>query len=225
MASSITGGAGNDLVIPDSEVTNLVLDVTEDAAILEVQEAVVDINLEVGGSVPVKLEGEAVKKSVIRPTAAAGETAKITFETSKVAKTTIVSEGEGYVEVKVGDGNLKKSTIDLSNSEAKDSISFGGSSQVTKATILLGDGKDTVTFDEGVKLKGNTKIKVGSGVDSIEVPEEVGGKGKIFISNFGKRDKLFVDGEKLRGKRILSGKKEVPDFIAIQFETGEEFGV
>ena len=65
---------------------------------------------------------------------------------------------------------------------------------------------------------------MGDGRDSIEVPEEVGG-GKIFISNFGKRDKLFVDGEKLRGKRILSGKKEVPDFIAIEFETGEEFGV
>ena len=225
MASSITGGAGNDLVLPDSEVTNVVIDVTEDAALFEVQEAVVDINIAVGGDVPVKVEGEAVKKSVIRPVAAEGETAKITLETTKVAKTTIVSEGEGSVEVNVGDANFKKSTIDLSNSTAKDSISFSGSSQVTKSTILLGDGKDTVTFDEGVKLKGNTKIKVGSGVDSIEVPEEVGGKGKIFISNFSKRDKLFVDGEKLRGKRILSGKKEVPDFIAVQFETGEEFGV
>ena len=87
---------------------------------------------------------------------------------------------------------------------------------VTKSTILLGDGKDTVTFEEGVKLKGDTKIKVGSGVDSIEVPEEVSGKGKIFISNFGKRDKIFVDGEKMSGNKLYSGKKEAPDFIAVR---------
>ena len=87
-ATTIQGSAGGDLVIPDAAVEDIVIDVTDEGtALLEVQEAVIDINLAVGGEVPVKIEGAAVKKSVIRPVAAAGETAKISFETSKVAKT------------------------------------------------------------------------------------------------------------------------------------------
>ena len=220
MATSLEGSAGNDLVIPDSEADDIVLDSTDDLATVEVQSKVSDINLEVGGEKPVKVEGAAVKNSVVRPVAAAGETAKITFETKSVAKTTIVSQGEGSVEVDIAEGKFKKSTIDLSNSAAKDSISFGGDTTVTKSTIILGDGKDTVTFSEGIKLKGDTKIQVGDGKDVIEVPEEVKGKGQIGISNFGMKDKLFVGGEKLKGKKIYDGRKELPDFVTIQFEDG-----
>jgi hypothetical protein len=220
MATSIEGSAGNDLVIPDSAADDIVVDATEDLATFEVQSKVSDINLEVGGEKPVKVEGAAVKNSVVRPAAAAGETAKITFETKSVAKTTIVSQGEGSVEVDIAEGKFKKSTIDLSNSAAKDSISFGGDTTVTKSTIILGDGKDTVTFSEGIKLKGDTKIQVGDGKDVIEVPEEVKGKGQIGISNFGMKDKLFVGGEKLKGKKIYNGKKDLPDFVTIQFEDG-----
>ena len=220
MATTLEGSAGNDLVIPDSEADDIVLDSTDDLATVEVQSKVSDINLEVGGEKPVKVEGAAVKNSVVRPAAAAGETAKITFETKSVAKTTIVSQGEGSVEVDIAEGKFKKSTIDLSNSAAKDSISFGGDTTVTKSTIILGDGKDTVTFSEGIKLKGDTKIQVGDGKDVIEVPEEVKGKGQIGISNFGMKDKLFVGGEKLKGKKIYDGRKELPDFVTIQFEDG-----
>ena len=220
MATSLEGSAGNDLVIPDSEADDIVLDSTDDLATVEVQSKVSDINLEVGGEKPVKVEGAAVKNSVVRPAAAAGETAKITFETTSVAKTTIVSQGEGSVEVDIAEGKFKKSTIDLSNSAAKDSISFGGDTTVTKSTIILGDGKDTVTFSEGIKLKGDTKIQVGDGKDVIEVPEEVKGKGQIGISNFGMKDKLFVGGEKLKGKKIYDGRKDLPDFVTIQFEDG-----
>ena len=220
MATSIEGSAGNDLVIPDSAADDIVVDATDDLATFEVQSKVSDINLEVGGEKPVKVEGAAVKNSVVRPAAAAGETAKITFETQSVAKTTIVSQGEGSVEVDIAEGKFKKSTIDLSNSAAKDSISFGGDTTVTKSTIILGDGKDTVTFSEGIKLKGDTKIQVGDGKDVIEVPEEVKGKGQIGISNFGMKDKLFVGGEKLKGKKIYDGRKELPDFVTIQFEDG-----
>ena len=220
MATSLEGSAGNDLVIPDSAADDIEIDATDDLATVEVQSKVSDINLEVGGEKPVKVEGAAVKNSVVRPAAAAGETAKITFETTSVAKTTIVSQGEGSVEVDIAEGKFKKSTIDLSNSAAKDSISFGGDTTVTKSTIILGDGKDTVTFSEGIKLKGDTKIQVGDGKDVIEVPEEVKGKGQIGISNFGMKDKLFVGGEKLKGKKIYDGRKELPDFVTIQFEDG-----
>ena len=124
------------------------------------------------------------------------------------------------MDVDIAEGKFKKSTIDLSNSAAKDSIAFGGDTTVTKSTIILGDGKDTVTFAEGIKLKGDTKIQVGDGKDVIEVPEEVKGKGQIGISNFGLKDKLFVGGEKLKGKKIYNGKKDLPDFVTIQFEDG-----
>ena len=220
MATSIEGSAGNDLVIPDAQADDILVDTTDDLATVEVQASVSNINLEVGGDKPVKVEGASVKSSVVRPAAAAGETAKITFETKSVAKTTIVNEGEGSVDVDIAEGKFKKSTIDLSNSAAKDSIAFGGDTTVTKSTIILGDGKDTVTFAEGIKLKGDTKIQVGAGKDVIEVPEEVKGKGQIGISNFGLKDKLFVGGEKLKGKKIYNGKKDLPDFVTIQFEDG-----
>ena len=55
--------------------------------------------------------------------------------------------------------------------------------------ILLGDGKDTVTFEEGVKLKGDTKIKVGDGVDSIKVPEEVKWQRQDLYQQFLQKDK------------------------------------
>ena len=220
MATSIEGSAGNDLVIPDDAVTKVAISATDEGAVVDVTSAVKDINLSVGGEAPLKVEGAAVKSSVVRPAAAAGETAKITFETKSVAKTTIVNEGEGSVDVDIAEGKFKKSTIDLSNSAAKDSIAFGGDTTVTKSTIILGDGKDTVTFAEGIKLKGDTKIQVGDGKDVIEVPEEVKGSGKIGISNFGLKDKLVVGGEKLKGKKILNGKKDIPDFVTIQFEDG-----
>ena len=93
---------------------------------------------------------------------------------------------------------------------------------MTDARITLGDGgKDTITFSEGVKLKGNTKIKTGTGKDTIEVPSNPKGKGTIAISNFEKKDKLMVDGEKMKGKKIYNGKKEIPDYIGIQFTDGK----
>jgi len=220
MATSIEGSAGNDLVIPDDAVTKVAISATDEGAVVDVSSAVSDINISVGGDAPVLVEGAAVKNSVVRPSAAAGETAEIKFETKKVAKTVIVNEGEGSVDVDIAEGTFKKSTIDLSSSAAKDSISFGGDSTVTKSTIILGDGKDTVTFAKGVKLKGDTAIKVGAGKDVIEVPEEVKGNGQIGISNFGMKDKLFVGGEKMKGKKIYNGKKDLPDFVTIQFEDG-----
>ena len=69
-------------------------------------------------------------------------------------------------------------------------------------------------------MKGDTKIKVGDGRDAIKVPEEVKGGGKLLISNFSKKDRLVVDGKKISGNKLYKGKKEAPDFIAIEFEDG-----
>ena len=221
MASSLSGGAGNDLVIPDDAPVAIVAPSANDGtALVEVTSSVSDINLAVGGEAPVKVEGSTVKNSVVRPVAAAGETAEITFETKKLESVTIVNQGEGAVSVDVEKGTFKKSTIDLSSGSAKDSIAFGGDTKIVKNDILLGAGKDTVTFAEGIKLKGDTKIKVGDGRDAIKVPEEVKGGGKLLISNFSKKDRLVVDGKKLSGNKLYKGKKEAPDFIAIEFEDG-----
>ena len=221
MASSLSGGAGNDLVIPDDAPVAIVAPSANDGtALVEVTSSVSDINLAVGGQAPVKVEGSTVKNSVVRPVAAAGETAEITFETKKLESVTIVNQGEGAVSVDVEKGTFKKSTIDLSSGSAKDSIAFGGDTKIVKNDILLGAGKDTVTFAEGIKLKGDTKIKVGDGRDAIKVPEEVKGGGKILISNFSKKDRLVVDGKKMSGNKLYKGKKEAPDFIAIEFEDG-----
>jgi len=221
MASSLSGGAGNDLVIPDDAPVAIVAPSANDGtALVEVTSSVSDINLAVGGEAPVKVEGSTVKNSVVRPVAAAGQTAEITFETKKLESVTIVNQGEGAVSVDVEKGTFKKSTIDLSSGSAKDSIAFGGDTKIVKNDILLGAGKDTVTFAEGIKLKGDTKIKVGDGRDAIKVPEEVKGGGKILISNFSKKDRLVVDGKKMSGNKLYKGKKEAPDFIAIEFEDG-----
>ena len=292
MATSIEGSAGNDLVIPDAQADDIAIDTTDDLATVEIQATVSDINLEVGGQKPVKVEGAAVKNSVVRPVAAAGETAEIIFETTKVEGVTIVNEGEGAVDIEVssgtfksgtidltgssgadtdaitfgestklvkseialgenselnfetnkvqaltitstGDGSVdlsvtkgtfKKSTIDLSEATSEDSISFGGDTKVIKTQISLGTGKDTVTFDAGIKLKGDTAIRVGDGRDAIKVPSSAKGSGRIGISNFSKKDRLVVDGKKMSGSKIYDGRKEIPDFIVIEFEDGKLVG-
>ena len=292
MATSIEGSAGNDLVIPDAQADDIAIDTTDDLATVEIQATVSDINLEVGGQKPVKVEGAAVKNSVVRPVAAAGETAEIIFETTKVEGVTIVNEGEGAVDIEVssgtfksgtidltgssgadtdaitfgestklvkseialgenselnfetnkvqaltitstGDGSVdlsvtkgtfKKSTIDLSEATSEDSISFGGDTKVIKTQISLGTGKDTVTFDAGIKLKGDTAIRVGDGRDAIKVPSSAKGSGRIGISNFSKKDRLVVDGKKVSGSKIYDGRKEIPDFIVIEFEDGTVVG-
>ena len=226
MASSLSGGAGNDLVIPDEAPVAIAApsEATGGVAVVDVLDTASDINLAVGGEAPVKVEGSTVKNSVVRPVAAAGETAEIIFETKKLDSVTIVNEGEGAVSVDVEKGTFKKSTIDLSTGTAKDSIAFGGDTKIVKNDILLGAGKDTVTFSEGVKLKGDTKIKVGDGRDVIKVPDEVKGGGNLLISNFSTKDRLVVDGKKVSGNKLYKGKKDAPDFIAIQFEDGTVIG-
>ena len=292
MATSIEGSAGNDLVIPDAQADDIAIDTTDDLATVEIQATVSDINLEVGGQKPVKVEGAAVKNSVVRPVAAAGETAEIIFETTKVEGVTIVNEGEGAVDIEVssgtfksgtidltgssgadtdaitfgestklvkseialgenselnfetnkvqaltitstGDGSVdlsvtkgtfKKSTIDLSEATSEDSISFGGDTKVIKTQISLGTGKDTVTFDAGIKLKGDTAIRVGDGRDAIKVPSSAKGSGRIGISNFSKKDRLVVDGKKISGSKIYDERKAIPDFIVIEFEDGTVVG-
>ena len=46
------------------------------------------------------------------------------------------------------------------------------------------------------------------------------GGGQLLISNFSKKDRLVVDGKKVSGNKLYKGKKDAPDFIAIQFEDG-----
>ena len=292
MASSLSGGAGNDLVIPDDAAVQITSpEANEGIALVEFESQVSDINLAVGGDAAVKVQGDAVTNSVVRPVAAAGETAEIIFETTKVEGVTIVNEGEGAVDIEVssgtfksgtidltsssgadtdaitfgestklvkseialgenselnfetnkvqaltitstGDGSVdlsvakgtfKKSTIDLSEATSEDSISFGGDTKVIKTQISLGTGKDTVTFDEGIKLKGDTAIRVGDGRDAIKVPDEVKGSGQLLISNFSTKDRLVVDGKKISGNKLYKGKKTAPNFIAIRFEDGTVF--
>jgi hypothetical protein len=292
MASSLSGGAGNDLVIPDDAAVQITSpEANNGIALVEFESEVSDINLSVGGDAPVKVQGDAVKNSVVRPVAAAGETAEIVFETTKVEGVTIVNEGEGAVDIEVASGTFKsgtidltgssgaeadaitfgestklvkseialgenadlsfetkkveqltitssgegsvelsvakgtfkKSTINLSEGSSEDSISFGGDTKVIKTEISLGAGKDTVIFNEGIKLKGNTRIRVGDGRDAIKIPDEVRGSGQLLISNFSKKDRLVVDGKKISGNKLYKGKKDAPNFIAIQFDDNTVF--
>ena len=166
------------------------------------------------------LVGKPVIDSTVTVEAASNkETVELVLKTNSFKKSDIVFE-KGAADINVKVGTFKKSTIDLSTGSAKDSIAFGGDTKIVKNDILLGAGKDTVTFAEGIKLKGDTKIKVGDGRDAIKVPEEVKGGGKLLISNFSKKDRLVVDGKKLSGNKLYKGKKEAPDFIAIEFEDG-----
>jgi hypothetical protein len=222
-ATTLQGGAGNEIVVPEDVPVAIAQpsEATGGAAIVEVLGTASELQVAVGGEAPVEFIGATVKNSSVTAVAPAGETAQISFETKTVTKTKITSSGEGAVEVEVSDGKFKKSEIDFSSSTADDSIGFGEIT-VTKATITLGDGgKDTVTFSDGIKLKGNTKIRTGTGKDTIEVPSNPKGKGTISISNFEKKDKLMVDGEKMKGKKIYNGKKDIPDYIGIQFTDGE----
>ena len=293
MASSLSGGAGNDLVIPDDAAVQITSpEANEGIALVEIESEVSNINLSVGGDAPVKVQGDAVKNSVVRPVAVAGETAEIVFETTKVEGVTIVNEGEGAVDIEVASGTFKsgtidltgssgadtdaitfgestklvkseialgenselnfetskvqkltitssgegsvdlsvskgtfkKSTIDLSEATSEDSISFGGDTKVIKTQISLGTGKDTVTFSEGIKLKGDTAIRVGDGRDAIKVPSSAKGSGRIGISNFSKKDRIVVDGKKISGNKLYDQRKVAPDFIVIEFEDGTIVG-
>ena len=166
--------------------------------------------------------GESTK--LVKSEIALGENSELNFETNKVQALTITSTGDGSVDLSVTKGTFKKSTIDLSEATSEDSISFGGDTKVIKTQISLGTGKDTVTFDDGIKLKGDTAIRVGDGRDAIKVPSSAKGSGRIGISNFSKKDRLVVDGKKMSGSKIYDGRKEIPDFIVIEFEDGKLVG-
>jgi hypothetical protein len=62
MASSLSGGAGNDLVIPDDAAVQITSpEANEGIALVEFESQVSDINLAVGGDAPMKLPSKPPK--------------------------------------------------------------------------------------------------------------------------------------------------------------------
>ena len=231
MATEVSGEAGNKLIIPEGEDQKIdIVDLPSAEAIeVVVSEPISGLEFEVGGQKQVAVAGKKVSDSPIKAVAAAGETSKITFETTKVKNMNFTTEGEGSVDLKVLTGKVQGSTITTSETaKSPDSIKFGETTQIKNTDISVGKGADTVTFN-GAKIKGDVRLSLGEkGKDIVQVDANIPGKGTILISDFDKKDRLKVtDGDEvdtIRLKKLRRGQGDIPEGIVIQSVDGEIFG-
>ena len=236
MATEITGEAGNKLVIPEGEDQKIdIVDLPNTEAIeVVVNQTITGLEIDVAGSKAVGIVGKKIKASPVTATAAAGETSKIVFETTKVKGMDFVTEGEGSVDLNVLTGKVAGSTIKTSTTtNSPDSIKFGNTTTVKNTDIEVGTGKDTISF-KGAKISGEVRLALGEGTgdtdgkDIVEVNARIPGKGSILISDFDRKDKIKVtDGDdqyKLSLKKLRKGKGDIPDGIVIRSVDGEIFG-
>lgn len=235
--ATLQGAAGSDFVgiIPDfeigkidiAEITNLEgVQVTEVA----VADAAKDLSLNVGAEKPLEVKGESVSDSTVVAEAKKGETATVTFDTTKVTNTEIKASGEGSAEINLSSENVGK--VDVVSSAAKgetakvifetkktkkvDIVQEGEGSlevsfktgNVVGTTIKASEAKapDSIGFGGNMTLKNNT-IDTGKGADTVTFGDNVKLKGVTEIVLGKGKDVLEFEGN-VKGK----GKIVIKDF-------------
>ena len=92
------------------------------------------------------------------------------------------------------DGKLKKSTIDFSDGNRKDIIEVSGKSTITNTDFLLGKGADEVIIGAETILNRMTNIDLGKDKNKDLITFEGSGNHSVIIKNFGRQDRLTIDG-------------------------------
>ena len=119
---------------------------------------------------------------------------------------------EGEDQATFESGTLKNSSVDTG--AGGDDIVIGGDASVKKATFNLGSGKDEVIIEGKVK-KAEFDMGDDEERDKIRIDSMDNVRKKMTIDNFGKKDKLFIEGEKYGYKKAQKISREIDHFFVL----------
>ena len=210
MATTLPGGSGTDVILPEGVSPDLVeVGVGADGGtIVAIKKKVSGLAIEAAGDTAVT--GKRVSDSEVNVKSKKGETANIVFQTTVVEDTTITNEGKGALKVNLNTGKVKNLTIDSGNKKRDDIVRVKDDVKLIKSTMDMGKGDDTVRFGEGVTFKGTSTVDLGKGGKDAIVIEADGLKsGKLIVTSFTKKDTITVGDETFTMKDIKNGA-EIP---------------
>ena len=222
MATTIGGGTNEDgslqntIVIDDADLGKIDIVTLENADRTELAVSGKIDGLQIGllGDQDTVIAGRMITNGVFSNEAAKGTTANVVISNTKTKNLEFTTPGKGATELDVREGKFVKGNISTSASKATDSINFGSTTTVNASSVAMGRGADTLTFQGGFTLKGKTTVESGKGKDVIEVGDNKGGKGKLVLSDFAKKDRLVVGDETLRLRDIENG--DAPKWIRLE---------
>ena len=206
MATTLPGGGGTDVILPEGVSTDQVEVGVGEAGntLVAVKENTKDLDIEAKGSTGIT--GKKVTGTTVNVAAKKGEEANIVLETTNAKNTTITNEGRSTLEVNVNTGKVNNLTIDAGNKKRADVVRVRDNVTLSRLDASLGKGNDTITIDKRAKLKGKNTIDLGKGgKDSIVIKADDIGKAKLTITNFTKKDTLTVGDETLTYKDVKNG--------------------
>ncbi len=206
MATTVPGGDGTDVILPEGISSDQVeVEVTDEGNTnVAIKEKTKDLQIEAKGSTAVT--GEKVVNSTINVSTSKSENANIVLETTVSNQTNIANGGKGSLEVNINTGQVKNLTIDAGNKKRADLVSIKDDVKLTKATMKMGKGNDSVRFGKGVTFAGRTNIDLGKGgKDSVIIEADSISEGKLNITNFTKKDTITVGDETFTYKDIKNG--------------------
>ena len=145
-----------------------------------------------------------------------GVTANL-VSTSKLLKNASFTMQAGKDKATFTSGTIKKSTVDTGG--GSDDIVIGTDARVKKATFDLGSGKDEVVIEGEVK-KAEFNMGDDTQRDKVIIESLDSIKKKLTIENFGKRDKLIIEGERY-GYKTLRELDGILGDIEISFQDDE----
>ena len=206
MATTLPGGGGTDVILPEGVSTDQVEVGVGEAGntLVAVKQNTKDLDIEAKGSTGIT--GKKVTGTTVNVAAKKGEDANIVLETTNAKNTTITNEGRSTLEVNVNTGKVNNLTIDAGNKKRADVVRVRDNVTLSRLDASLGKGNDKITIDKGATLKGKNTIDLGKGgKDSIVIKADDIGKAKLTITNFTKKDTLTVGDETLTYKDVKNG--------------------
>ena len=202
MATTLPGGGGTDVILPEGVSTDQVeVSVgSEGATAVAIKENTSGLDIEAQGDTAVT--GKKITDSQVNVSTKKGEDANIVLETTVAKSTTITNEGKGALEVNVNTGKVKSLTIDAGNKKRADLVRIKDDVKLINADMNMGKGNDTVRFGKGVTFKGSSTVDLGKGGKDSVIVE---GKAKLDITSFSKKDTLTVGDDTYSFKDIKKG--------------------
>ena len=206
MATTLPGGSGTDVILPEGVSTEQV-DVavgSDGNTVVAIKENTSGLDIEASSATAVT--GKKITDTTVNVSAKKGEDTNIVLETTVAKSTTITNEGKGSLEVNVNTGKVKGLTIDAGNKKRADLVRIKDDVKLSDSNFKMGKGNDTVRFGKGVTFKGTSSVNLGKGGKDSVIVE---GKAKLDITNFTKKDTLTVGDETFTYNDIKNGA-EIP---------------
>ena len=202
MATTLPGGSGTDVILPEGVSTEQVdIAVGSDGnTVVAIKENTSGLDIEAASATAVT--GKKITDTTVNVSANKGEDTNIVLETTVAKSTTITNEGKGAIEVNVNTGKVKGLTIDAGNKKRADLVRIKDDVKLIDADFKLGKGNDKVVFGKGVTFNGTSSVNLGKGGKDTVIVE---GKAKLDITNFSKKDTLNVGDDSYSFKDIKNG--------------------